>query len=403
MNLLGDLRDFNCDPLAAMERAAARPSHLLHMGPIAVRLVVEPAAVYTILTSASNAIGRDAIALAAARKLLGTGIATTEFAEHREHRQAIKSAFAQRVIAEHEAVVQSEADRVFAEYGVPLKRRLEQFAIRVTARLLLGSDIEDTARIESATNEFHTSMRTEFRSPIQAVLPDWLPTRVKGATRRAKRELRIAVNEVLAGSHPTGSDVPSLMARFPNSTPELVASQTTNLLVAGATTTVPFLEWMLRHLSQRPDLVSGLQADFENASGRIIRETLRLTPPAWLVGRQAREAVDTPALKAHKGEFLYLSPYLTHRSAEYWERPTEFVPERWTDGFEDALPRGAYFPFAAGSHACLGGGIVYMEGRAILRALLNYWPDRARIEHDGFIPDPGFTLGAAGQTMLIKV
>jgi len=58
-----------------------------------------------------------------------------------------------------------------------------------------------------------------------------------------------------------------------------------------------------------------------------------------------------------------------HHDAELFERPLEFRPERWLDGFEERLPRHAYLPFGGGSRMCAGVHIAAMEGTVILSML----------------------------------
>ena len=63
---------------------------------------------------------------------------------------------------------------------------------------------------------------------------------------------------------------------------------------------------------------------------------------------------------------VLVSQYATHRSPRWFEEPASFRPERWLEGLEDRLPRGAYFPFGAGTRKCLGDQFALLEGRLIL-------------------------------------
>jgi cytochrome P450 len=50
-----------------------------------------------------------------------------------------------------------------------------------------------------------------------------------------------------------------------------------------------------------------------------------------------------------------------HRDPRYFEDPARFHPERWTEGFTNALPKYAYFPFGGGPRACIGNYFAMME------------------------------------------
>ena len=64
----------------------------------------------------------------------------------------------------------------------------------------------------------------------------------------------------------------------------------------------------------------------------VLAESMRLFPPAYLVGRRAlvgTEVAGTSYVLA--GEtVVFLSQYLLHRDARFWEAPERFEPERWT-------------------------------------------------------------------------
>jgi cytochrome P450 len=67
-----------------------------------------------------------------------------------------------------------------------------------------------------------------------------------------------------------------------------------------------------------------------------------------------------------KGAHVLVSQYVTHRDPRYFQDPDSFIPERWFNDFEKSLPRGAYFPFGAGTRKCLGDQFALLEGRIII-------------------------------------
>ena len=70
---------------------------------------------------------------------------------------------------------------------------------------------------------------------------------------------------------------------------------------------------------------------------------------------------------------VMLSQYVMQRDARYYEAPERFHPERWTEAFESALPRGSFFPFSAGERHCIGEGFAWQEALLILATLLERW------------------------------
>jgi len=67
-----------------------------------------------------------------------------------------------------------------------------------------------------------------------------------------------------------------------------------------------------------------------------------------------------------KGAHVIISQYASHRNPEFFPDPYEFRPERWLDDLESRLPRGAYFPFLAGTRKCLGDQFALLEAHIIL-------------------------------------
>jgi cytochrome P450 len=83
----------------------------------------------------------------------------------------------------------------------------------------------------------------------------------------------------------------------------------------------------------------------------IVNETLRLYPPALFGSPRV-----TPSEGLRIGDIyipgdtvVYMAHYQLHRDPRNFERPEEFVPERWTTKPEMILNRSAYMPFSMGN------------------------------------------------------
>jgi cytochrome P450 len=111
----------------------------------------------------------------------------------------------------------------------------------------------------------------------------------------------------------------------------------------------------------------------------VVSETLRLRPAAWIVEREVLQPVDLAGLRPPVGTILAISPWVLHRDASSWRDPHRFDPSRWlnTDGRYDdqapGQPRGAWMPFGAGSHVCVGAAFAWTEAVLVLATLARRW------------------------------
>jgi cytochrome P450 len=165
------------------------------------------------------------------------------------------------------------------------------------------------------------------------------------------------------------------------------------MLLAGHETTAVALTWTWALL----DVHRAAQAQLHDELARVLRgrapsaadvpslpftravvsEALRLYPPAYLVNRAVRADDVVCGVRVHRGGSIVLSPIVLHRHPAYWERPDEFLPERWLDGeAEKRRPRFAFIPFSAGPRQCIGNAFSMMESVLVLATLAQRFAPR---------------------------
>mmetsp|Transcript_3757 Transcript_3757/g.13291 ORF Transcript_3757/g.13291 Transcript_3757/m.13291 type:complete len:497 (+) Transcript_3757:67-1557(+) len=163
-------------------------------------------------------------------------------------------------------------------------------------------------------------------------------------------------------------------------------------LIAGSETTSVALTWALWLLAKNPEMqdkaraeaqeaFAGGEMDFAKSEhlkyiGFIIKETMRLYPPAWLNVRRAAKDTVLAGVKLPAKAMITVPVMYLHRAKEYWG-PTalEFRPERWdveriSAGDFQEPPRGAYVPFNVGPRDCIGARFATLEMKVVLAQLL---------------------------------
>ena len=122
---------------------------------------------------------------------------------------------------------------------------------------------------------------------------------------------------------------------------------------------------------------------------QVLQESMRLYPPAWILGRRALEDDEIGGFRVPRGTFVYLRPYVLHRHPEFWPNPEGFDPDRFHPHALAAhkslgRPKLAYMPFGGGQRKCIGDHFAQMEALIILAVLTR----RFNLElAPGFRPD----------------
>jgi cytochrome P450 len=244
------------------------------------------------------------------------------------------------------------------------------------AKLLFGDDIaSDTQQAGEALRVFFDQFDERFGLYL---IPEWLPTPGNMRYRKAIARLDGIIGNVIRRRRARldgGSDMLSTLLRVKDETGvEMTDTQLRDemmtLFFTGHETTSLALGWSWYLLAQNPEagaklfqevdrVLAGRAPSYEDLTQLrytdwVVKESLRLYPPAYGVVRTALEDCDIGGYAIPTGATVAIFPWTVHRDPRYFERPLEFVPERWDNDFAKRLPRCAYFPFGVGPRVCIG-------------------------------------------------
>jgi cytochrome P450 len=116
------------------------------------------------------------------------------------------------------------------------------------------------------------------------------------------------------------------------------------LYLAGLDTAALTLTWAWHLLTGHPTVEERLVAEWRDVLGGrppeagdvpdlpytecVVRETLRLRPPVYVIGREAAAPVELGGFSFRRGATILLSQWVTHRDSRWFANPEEFRPER---------------------------------------------------------------------------
>lgn len=323
---------------------------------------------------------------------LANGLLNMNGAPHRTYRQMLLPAFHRRAVAQSFTAMIELTGRMLASWhpdlvidGVTAMRDL---TLSIVAEVVFGLPL--TEQPPALLRQIRSWVEL-FTAPSANLLPISVPGTSYRRLLRASDVLGESIRQLLAERrvHPTGGmSAFDLLAQAqeangqPLST-EAVLGQASLLFTAGHETSANALVWMLVLLALHPyicldliDEITGLLGTAPPALedldrlpllDRVVRESLRLLPPAVYGVRRAQEPLELGGYALPAGTVMIFSPVLTHRVSPVFEQPAQFRPKRWETISPDPYE---YIPFGAGPRRCLGETFALQEIKTVLILLL---------------------------------
>lgn len=340
-------------------------------------------------------------------ELLGQGLVTSEDPLHRRMRRIVQPAFHRERIAGYAQTMRRFAESWRAPDGIfDMHAAMTELTLRVASTTLFGADAGSEA--ERVSNALKDVVRV-FPNAIGpfAWIRRKFPFGAMGRFRDSRQILNDIVMRLIAERRRSGEDrgdaLSMLLASRDEDTGELlddaqVRDEVMTLFVAGHETTANALVWTWYLLAKNPEAAQSLSE--QKYVDAVLSETLRLYPPVWILGRNAKREVEAAGWRIRPKAAVLMSQMVMHRNPRYFERPDEFLPDRWLEDHD--LPQFAYFPFGGGSRRCIGDQFAWMEAAIVLSTLgSRYRFERATTQE--VQPMPIVTLRPDGPVLMRAV
>lgn len=353
-----------------------------------VWLVTEPSVIESVLVTQSRQF-RKHFALRINPVVLGNGLLTSEGDFWLRQRRLAQPAFNRAQIAGYVPTFVEHTARMLARWKPGECRDVLQemmaLTLGIASKTLFGADGDTHAeRVRAALNVTQEEFVRRIGSPIQ--IPNWIPTARNRRLLKAVKDLDTIVYDFIRQRRAAGEPRDDLLSRLLAARDEgagggmsdrQLRDECLTIFLAGQETTALALSWTWYLLANHPEAAQRLYTEVDAVlEGRTptlqdlpllkhaefaLLESMRLFPPAFIVGREALVDTEVGGYPCPRGTTVLMPESVVHRDARYFERPDEFLPERWENDFEKKLPHCAYFPFGAGPRICIGNTFAMME------------------------------------------
>ena len=396
--LVGSLPDFGRDPLGFLENCARNYGDFvtLRFFNRTVLLINDPRAIEQVLATQHRNFQKTlGYRTPFMRRLFGQGLLVSEGPLWTRQRRLAQPAFHRERIAGYASTIVTFTDRLAERWESGEVRDIHAEMLRLTTQVVTKTlfnaavppEIEELGSASEAVMAHFTKQWSIWRM-ILTLLPSPGKRRFDQVMERLDDYIFNVIRERRA-SGDTGDLLSMLLiARDENGnamSDQQLRDELTTLMVAGLDTTALALSWGFYLLARHPAVATELADEIAEVLGErapafedlprlkftecVMKETMRLYPPAWIVGREAIADCEVEGRAVKKGTSVIMSQWLMHRDPRHFTNVDQFEPARW--GVEEnKLPKFAYFPFGGGPRVCIGNSFAMMEAMLVTARLM---------------------------------
>jgi cytochrome P450 len=351
------------------------------------------------------------------RWFFGDGLLTNEGESWLRQRRLAQPAFHRERVASYAKIMTGYTEEMLAAWRDgetrDVHQEMMQLTLRIVVRALFNVEAQQTETISQVMNVL---MRNT--TGARMLLPPqfrFLPTPAMIEFRRAVRKADETVYGIIARRRENESDSGDLLSMLMQARDEdggrmsdkQLRDEVMTFLLAGHETTALALSWTWHLLGQNLEAEAKLHEELDRVldghapefsdlqklpyTERVIKESMRLYPPAWGVARTVNKEFELGGYRIPRGANVVMSTWVMHRDPRYFTEPDRFDPDRWVPERAQNLPKFAYFPFGGGPRQCIGTAFAMMEATLLLATLAQKFQFRAEPGHV-VTPSPSFTL-----------
>jgi cytochrome P450 len=343
---------------------------------------------YVLSTNAKNFIKSMSVRSNFFHRLIGNGLLTSEGDFWRRQRRLAQPAFHRQRISAYGDTMVEYAERMISSWREgetrDIHRDMMRLTLEIVAKTLFNADVSgDADRVGTILSEIVKPFASQ--ATLKWILDNRLPTPAHRRFHRLAKQIDEIVYRIIEERRRSGRDEGDLLSMLLQAqdedggqmTNQQLRDEVMTLFLAGHETTALTLSWAWYLLGRNPEAERKFHEELETVlSGRaptfadlpqlkytemIAKESMRLYPPAFGVGREAIEECEIGGYRVPAKTQIFAFQWVTQRDPRYFDDPEEFYPDRWTEEFTNRLPKYAYFPFGGGPRICIGNYFATME------------------------------------------
>lgn len=393
--LWGNIAAFRTDRLNFMRRTSQEFGGVVALR-IATRriwLVTDPEVIETVLVTRSRQFQKHFV-LRSNPVVLGNGLLTSDGEFWLRQRRLAQPAFQRPQIVKYVPTFVDHTQRMLDRWRpgdtCDIVTEMMALTLGIASRTLFGADGDEYAeRVRAALRVTQGEFVIRLARPIP--VPNWLPTAGNRRIKQAVRDLDSIIYDFIRQRRQSGEQRDDLLSRLLHArdegnqagmTDKQLRDECLTIFLAGQETTALALSWTWLLLGQHPEVAARVQEEVDRVLGdrvptaediprlaeveRVLLESMRLYPPAYLVGREPLVDVELAGYRCPRGTTILMPQAVVHRDPRFFSDPDTFQPDRWRGDFEKQLPKCAYFPFGGGPRTCIGNTFAMVEMTLVL-------------------------------------
>ncbi len=360
---------------------------------------------------------------------LGQGLLNSEGEFWRRQRRLAQPAFHRQRINAYGEVMVSYTERMLAMWRDGETRDIHQEMMRllleIVAKVLFDAEIAESGEVREALDRAIKRFDEQGSGMLVRFLVGNFPTPTNLRFQKAVRRLDDVIYGLISERRSSGEDTGDLLSMLLHVRDEegnrmsdkQLRDEVMTVLLAGHETNALALSWSWYLLSQHPEVESKLLEELQEVLGdrvatvedvprlrytqMVLKESMRLYPPAWGISREAKEECDIGGYHVPVGTQLFIVLWVLHRDPRYFEDPEAFAPDRWEDGFGEQVPKYAYLPFGAGPRLCIGSSFAMTEATLLLATIAKKFRLELAPVQQRVTPQPSVTLRPEGGIRMV--